>query len=127
MSWVWRLLARAYDAIGRFDPKKNDTKALGLTQVPKHQREAGDIAGARTSLDRLTRVAESLGEFSRVEELIQLTGTDKPRREKHEMNVFMKSELFVVIADERLALGDRDQCGGLYRARLPRFSRKTMS
>ena len=121
-------LRRAYAAIGRFDPKKNDMEALGaLTEVPKRQRMAGDIAGARASLDLLTKLAESLGDSSRVEELIQLTGTDQPRREKYEINAFMKSELFMVIADERVALDDRDQARALCRARSPRSSRSRIS
>ena len=91
-------------------------EALGaLTEVPKRQRKAGDIAGARASLDRLTKLVESLGDSSQVEELIQLTGTDQPRREKHEVNPFMRSELFVVIAEERVALDDRDEARALCR------------
>ena len=109
-------LQRAYVSIGRFDPKKNDMEALGmLTQVPKIQREAGDIAGARTSLDRLTKQVESLNNGSKVEELIQLTGTDQPRRQKHEVNPFMRSQLFVLIAEERMALGESDEARALCR------------
>ena len=109
-------LQRAYESIGRFDPKKNDMEALGaLTQVPKFQREAGDIAGARTSLDRLTKLVESLNNGSKVEELFQLTATDQPRRQKHEVNPFMRAELFVLIAEERMALGESDEARALCR------------
>jgi beta-lactamase regulating signal transducer with metallopeptidase domain/tetratricopeptide (TPR) repeat protein len=115
-AWALATLRRASEAIGRFDPKKDDMEMLeALTEVPKHQHAAGDIAGARASLDRLTKLVDSLGDFSRVEELIQLTGTDQPRREKHEMNAFMKSELFMLIAEERMALGGRDQARALCR------------
>jgi beta-lactamase regulating signal transducer with metallopeptidase domain/tetratricopeptide (TPR) repeat protein len=109
-------LRRAFESIGRFDPKKNDMEALGgLTQVPKFQREAGDLAGARTSLDRLTKLVESLDNGSKVEELFQLTATDQPRRQKHEVNPFMRAELFVLIAEERMALGESDEARALCR------------
>ena len=109
-------LQRAYESIGRFDPKKNEMEALGaLTQVPKIQREAGDIAGARTSLDRLTKLVESLNNGSKFEELFQLTATDQPRRQKHEVNPFMRSQLFVLIAEERMALGESDEARALCR------------
>ena len=109
-------LRRADDAIGRFNPQKNDMETFfSLIQVPKSQREVGDIAGARTNLDRLTKLVESLGDFSKVEELRQLTGVDQPRREKHEVNPLMRSGVFVLIAAERMALGDRDEARALCR------------
>jgi beta-lactamase regulating signal transducer with metallopeptidase domain len=112
-------LQRAYESIGRFDPKKNEMEALGaLTQVPKFQREAGDIAGARASLDRITKLVESLNNGSKVEELIQLTATDQPRRQKYEVNPFMRSQLFVLIAEERMALGESDEARALCRRAL---------
>ena len=68
-------LRRAYEAIVRFAPEKNDMEALGaLTEVPKHQRKAGDLAGARASLDRLTKLVESLKDVSKTEELITSDG-----------------------------------------------------
>ena len=81
-------LRRASEACERFDFKKNDWPDLELfailPEIAKHQREAGDPAAARASLDRATRLVESLKEFSKVEELHRLTGrsgapTGEPR------------------------------------------------
>ena len=73
-----------------------------LIQVAKCQREAGDFAAARVTLDRILKLVESLRGFSRVEELIQVTGTDQPRRDNHEMGAFM---LRACSADRRRAAG----------------------
>ena len=109
-------LQRAYESIDQLDRKTNDLEIFGtLTQVAKHQREAGDFTAARVTLDRLIKLVESLKDVARVEELIQVTGTDEPRREKHEVSAFLRCELLAMIAEERLALGDRDLARDLYR------------
>ena len=103
----------AGESIGQFDDKKkndmDDVELLGaLTQIAKHQREAGDPAGARNSLDRMVKLVDSLESHPFEEELIQLTGTNEPKRKKHEMNAFVRCEILLLIAEEQLALGDRD-------------------
>ena len=109
-------LRRAYETIDHFDAKSNDLEIFGtLCQVAKHQREAGDSIAARMTLDRLVKLVESLKDVSRVEELLWVTGTDRPRREKHEMGAFLRCELLAVIAAEQLALGDRDLACVTYR------------
>ena len=106
-------LQRAYESIGHFDAKKkndmDDVELLGsLTQVAKYQREAGDQAAARKTLDRMVKLVDSLESVPFVDELIQITGTKEPKRKKHEMNAFVRCELLLLIAEEQLALGDRD-------------------
>jgi len=109
-------LQRAFESIDGFDPKRGELEIIEtLPQVAKYQREAGDPTAARASLDRLTKLVESLKDFSRVEELTHLTGTDQPRRENHEMGAVVRCELLMVIAEERMALGDRDEARALYR------------
>jgi beta-lactamase regulating signal transducer with metallopeptidase domain/tetratricopeptide (TPR) repeat protein len=109
-------LQRAYKSIDHFEPKNSDLEIFGmLCQVAKHQREAGDAAAARLTLDRLVKLVDSLKGFSREEELIQITGTEKPRKVKHEMGAMIRSELLAMIAEERLILGDRDQARVLYK------------
>ena len=109
-------LRRAYESIDRIDIKTNDLEIFGtLCQVAKHQREAGDAGAARMTLDRLIKLVESLKDFSKIEELIHVTGTDQPRREKHEVGAFLRCELLTIIADERLALGDGDEARIIYR------------
>ena len=108
-------LRRAFESIDNFDPKKGELELFGsCPRLPKHQREAGDPIAARATLDRLTRLVRSLKNFSRVEELIQLTGAEKPRRENHEMGAMVRCGLFILVAEERLALGDRDEARFLY-------------
>jgi beta-lactamase regulating signal transducer with metallopeptidase domain/tetratricopeptide (TPR) repeat protein len=106
-------LQRAYESIGHFDAKKkndmDDVELLGsLTQVAKHQREAGDQAAAKKTLDRMVKLVDSLQSVPFVDELIQITGTKEPKRKKYEMNAFVRCELLLLIAEEQLALGDRD-------------------
>ena len=50
-----------------------------------------------------------------MEDLVRLSKTDQPRREKHEVGAVIRSELLVLIADERLALGDREVARAHYR------------
>jgi beta-lactamase regulating signal transducer with metallopeptidase domain/tetratricopeptide (TPR) repeat protein len=108
-------LQRAYKSIDQFEPKNSDLELFGmLCQVAKYQREAGDSAAARITLDRLIKFVDSLMDFSREEELIQITGTEKPRRVKHEMGAVIRCELLAMIADEWLILGDRDRARALY-------------
>ena len=85
-----------------------------LPEVAKCQREAGDFAAARVTLDRILKLVESLRDFSRVEELIQVTGTDQPRRENHETGAIVRCGLLTAVAEERQALGDRDDAGTIY-------------
>ncbi len=109
-------LQRAYQSIDQFDRKTNDWEIFGtLSEVAKGQREAGDPEAARKTLDRLVQLVESLKDFSKVEDLVRMSGTDQPRREKHEVGAVIRSELLVLIADERLALGDREAARALYK------------
>ena len=105
-------LRRASEACERFDFKRNDWGDLEvfaiLPEIAKQQREAGDLAAARVSLDRATKLVESLQGFTKVQELTQLTGAEAPRREKHEVGPLIRGELLEMIARERIALGDRD-------------------
>jgi len=108
-------LQRAFEAIDHFDPKKGDLEVVGtLPEVAKYQREAGDLAAARATLNRMIKLVESLKDFSRVEKIIQLTGTEQPRRVQREMGAIVRCELLMVIAEERIALGDRDEARTLY-------------
>ena len=109
-------LQRAYQSIAQFDHKTNDWEIFGtLSEVAKRQREAGDPEAVRKTLDRLVQLVESLKDFSKVEDLVRLSKTDQPRREKHEVGAVIRSELLVLIADERLALGDREVARAHYR------------
>ncbi len=106
-------LQSAYESIGHFDAKKKndmgDIELLGsLTQVAKHQSEAGDQAAARKTLDRVVKLVDSLESHPIVEELVQITGTKEPKRKKHEMNAFVRCELLLMVAEEQVALGDRN-------------------
>ena len=85
-----------------------------LTQVAKYQRELGDLAAARKTLDRMVKLVDSLESRPFVQELIQVTGTKEPIRKKHEMNAAIRCELLLMIAEEQLALKDREPAlGGL--------------
>jgi len=109
-------LQQAFESIDGFDPKKGDLEIVGtLIHVAKHQREAGDVAAARVTLNRMIKLVESLKDFSRVEDVIQVTGIEQPRREQHETGAIVRCELLMVIAEERLALGDHDEARALYR------------
>jgi beta-lactamase regulating signal transducer with metallopeptidase domain/tetratricopeptide (TPR) repeat protein len=106
-------MQRAYESIGRSDPKEDNVELLGaLCQIAKHQREAGDAVSATLTLDRITRLVEST---PIVEELHQITGAKDPKNENEETSAVIRGELLVIIADERLALGDRDTARTLYR------------
>ena len=64
-------LKRAYESIDPSDPPKQGITVLGdLFQLVKHQREAGDRAGAKVSLDRATNFVESLTSGAKVKEKI---------------------------------------------------------
>ncbi|HZW35036.1 MAG TPA: M56 family metallopeptidase [Isosphaeraceae bacterium] len=106
-------LRRASEACERFDFKKYDWGDLEvfaiLPEIAKRQREAGDFAAARVSLDRAMKLVESLQGFTKVQELIQITGAESPRREKHEVGPLIRCGLLEMIALERIALGDRDE------------------
>ena len=98
--------------------KTNDWEIFGtLCEVAKHQREAGDSIAARRTLDRLVKLVESLKDFPEWKSWCMTREPTSRDREKHEMGAFLRCELLVVIADERLALGDRDVACVLYRRR----------
>ncbi len=102
-------LRRADELIDRFLAKKSDIEVLGsLTEIAKYQREAGDPGAARLTLERLIKLVDSLEAQPIVQELIQVSGTKEPIRRQHEMNAFVRGEMLLVIARERLALGDRE-------------------
>jgi beta-lactamase regulating signal transducer with metallopeptidase domain/tetratricopeptide (TPR) repeat protein len=102
-------LKTAYEWIERVDTKKNDDlEVLGaLIQVAKYQRQLGDLVAARKTLDRMMKIVDSL-ESRPFVELIQVAGTKEPQRKKHDANESIRCELLLMIADEQLALGDRD-------------------
>jgi beta-lactamase regulating signal transducer with metallopeptidase domain/tetratricopeptide (TPR) repeat protein len=102
-------LRMAYESIDRMDKKKNDLEVLGsLTQVAKYQRELGDLAAARKTLIRMVTLVDSLESRPFVEELVQVTGTKESIRKKHEIGAVVRCELLLSIAEEQLALGERD-------------------
>ena len=102
-------LQKAYEAIDRVESKKSDIEVLGsLTQVAKYQRELGDLAAARKTLDRMVKLVDSLQSRPFIQELIQVTGTKEPIRKKHEMNAAIRCELLLMVAEEQLALKDRE-------------------
>jgi beta-lactamase regulating signal transducer with metallopeptidase domain len=108
---------RVSEECERFDFKKNDWGDLEifaiLPEVAKLQREAGDLVAARKSLDRATRLVDSLEGFSKVQQLYMVNDRDEARREDHEVGPLVCCELLVGIARERIALGDRDQARAL--------------
>ena len=109
-------LRRAYQSIDKFDRRTNDWEIFGtLSEVAKAQREAGDPAAARMTLDRLVKLVDSLKDFSKVVEVVQVTGTEKPRREKYEVGAVVRAELLVMIADERLVLGTATRPCAMFR------------
>ncbi len=99
----------AYQSIDRLDKKTNDIEVLGsLTQVAKYQRELGDLSAARRTLARMIKLVDSLESRPFIQELVQVTGTKEPIRKKHEINAVVRCELSLMIAEEQLALGERD-------------------
>ncbi len=99
----------AYDSIDRVDAKKSDFAFLGsLTQVARQQRELGDVAAARVTVNRIVKVVESLEAKPFVEEIVQVTGSKEPIRRKLEINAMIRCELLLMNAEEQLAVGDRD-------------------
>jgi beta-lactamase regulating signal transducer with metallopeptidase domain/tetratricopeptide (TPR) repeat protein len=108
-------LLRAKESIEYLDPKTGDVDSFeGLTEIAKYQREAGDLSAARATLDRLAKLVESIKDFSRIEPLVWLPGEEQPRRGKHEIGAILRCGLLGLIAEERLALGDRDEACLLY-------------
>jgi len=109
-------LKRSSESFDHIDPKKGDWESFAfLPQIAKHQREAGDLTAAKATLDRLTTLVATLKVYSRAEELVNFTGTEQPTTEKHDMSAIVRSEIEMRIAEERLALGDRDEARLLYR------------
>ena len=100
-------LKQAYDTMGHVDVQKNRLPLFGnLMQLAKHQREAGDLAGARMSIDRAITLFESLGGEVTVREEIERADTAKPRSDDQEVSLEMRSELLMLLADELTELGD---------------------
>ena len=108
-------LKRAYESIDGFLAKKSDIEVLeSVTEIARIQREAGDLGAARITLDRLVKLIDSLEGQPFNQELIQVTGTKEPIRKQHEMNAFVRAEMLLFIAGERLALRrSRARTGGL--------------
>ncbi len=102
-------LKAAYESIERIDIKNNDDfEILGtLVQVSKHQRELGDVAAARRTLDRMVKIVDLLVSRPFVE-LTQDDAAKEPQGKKHEANELIRCELLLMIADEQIALGDRE-------------------
>jgi len=116
-------LQRAHESIGRSDPPKSKAQRLNesnaellgaLCQMAKQQREAGDLPAARTTLDQITEMVDSLESTPIVEEVYQLQKGKDPEGTKEEMSAVIRDELLWLIADERLAVGDRDEARALY-------------
>jgi beta-lactamase regulating signal transducer with metallopeptidase domain len=102
-------LKSAYESIDRLEKKKNDIEVLGsLTQVARSQRELGDLAAARKTLARMVGLVDSLESQPFVEEVVQVTGTKEPILKKQEINAAVRCELLLMIAEEQLALGERN-------------------
>jgi beta-lactamase regulating signal transducer with metallopeptidase domain len=117
-------LQRAYASVSRLDPmkskaermKESNVELLGaLCQMAQRQREAEDLPAARATLDRLTELVDSLEATPIPEELYQFKEGDKPERNKEELGAVIRDELVLIVANERLALGDRDEALALYR------------
>jgi beta-lactamase regulating signal transducer with metallopeptidase domain/tetratricopeptide (TPR) repeat protein len=97
-------LARTFDVIAGPEAENNDWGTLvSLIQVAGRQREAGDPAAARGSLEKVTaRIAT-----------IPADDPDKPDDDGPAWAV--KAELFLRVADERSSLGDNDAVRDLVR------------
>jgi beta-lactamase regulating signal transducer with metallopeptidase domain/tetratricopeptide (TPR) repeat protein len=115
-------MQRAYDSIGRLDPKQTKAERLhasnvellgALCRLAKQQREAESLPAARTTLDRLTELVDSLESTPIVEEIHKMGKA--PEGTKEEITDAIRAELLWIIADERLALGDRDEARAIYR------------
>ncbi len=109
---AFETLDRVSEACDRFDFKKNDwgdMEIFGiLPEVARLQRQAGDLVAARKSLDRAVRLVDSLAGFSKVQELYMVRDGREARRENHEVGPLVSCELLMMIARERIALGDRE-------------------
>ncbi len=108
-------LLRASESIDRIDFKAGSAEdAVCLIAIVRAQRLAGDPAAARTSLERMAKRVESmvvdLADSSKVSRVDQDT-----RRIDHESGKVIQAELLAVIAQERFALGDRDEACALAR------------
>jgi len=109
-------LRRAFAAIDGLDPKGMDWEALAnLTVVARRQREAGDVTAARTSLGRVADVVGALEPGPTPEEIVQVTGTDEPRRKIYDVGAVHLSEILTRLAEERAALGDTGEGRALAR------------
>jgi tetratricopeptide (TPR) repeat protein len=109
-------LKRAYESIDDINVSKNGLESFGeLMQVVRHQREAGDLAGARVSLARAIKPFDSLGPEATQEDEIQRKATSKLHGDDQELSAEIRSELFLILADELIALGDRDMARRLCR------------
>ncbi len=117
-------LQRADQSVGRLDPRESKVKRLeesnvellgALCQMAKRQREAGDPAAARATLERISELVDSLESTPILDELYRNKEGKDPESKKEDISAVIRDELLLFIADERLALGDRDLARALYR------------
>ena len=100
-----RTLDQASALIDQSDTRKDDWNLMTyMCMIARAQRDAGELAAARNTLDRLTRVVESL-KPAKVEEVIVLAG----KEEKLEVGAFMPAEMGLELAAQRLELGDKEE------------------
>ncbi len=109
-------LRRVFESIDQFDPNEGNLWVFGrLLQVAANQREAGDLAAARASLDRLTKLVESFARSSQVQTSVPIAEARTARRQAEELSAADRGELIMLIAEERKALGDLDDVRRLCR------------
>ena len=107
-------LKRAYEAIEHVSPPRNNMELVGdLIQIGKHQRQAGDLAGARVSLGRAARIVESFRPAAAVQFEIQGVANGQHQGNDQEVSAADRSELFLYLAEELSAAGDPDQARAL--------------
>jgi tetratricopeptide (TPR) repeat protein len=102
-------LNRAYESIDHVDPPRNGLPLFGdLIQIAKHQRQAGDLAGARMSLGRAATIVESFKSAVAARDEDQRAGSPKHQSDDQELSAADRSELFLYMAEELTAVGDPD-------------------
>jgi len=79
-----------------------------LVMLARYQRQAGDLAAARRSLERVTKLTEAL----------KARASEPSAPEKGKSDPYSLCEMFTRIAEEQIELGDRDEARALARRAL---------
>ena len=102
-------LKRAYESMDHVDPPRNEMKLFGdLAQIAKHQRQAGDLAGARVSLGRAARIVESYKSDVAARDESERGGNAQHQGDSQEVSAADRCELFLYLAEELTAVRDPD-------------------